>query len=388
MFTGVILPDRPLRRTSNQRYLSGPVAGLALLLLLSGCATTSGDRGKEPQSAPDIYAAGASALESGNYSAAIRQFQRLDILHPGDRHAIQGQIESVFAWYQEGDYASAIAAAGRFIRQHPDHPNLDYMFYLRGLARFDQALLDLDAIAGTTGPRPPTVDLALQNFSELIGRYPQSRYSADARNRATHLRQRVARHELESARQHINRGEYTSGGLRARSVIEFYPDSGLATEAATIVNMANRMLNLEGAIRDDAPAAVAPPATPVPAPADVPAAQPTPAPARDDGVRREDWIERQSGRAWTIQLFGTANEQSLLSFIEQHRLTDVAYFKSTRGDRPWFSLIHGVYDDIDGARAAAERMPRAVLGDSPWIRRMSDIQAIVKLERLEREVGQ
>ncbi len=384
------------------RTIAATAALGLMMLILSACATVPADH-TDTRTAAKLYEDGAVALEAGDYPAAIRHFQRLEVLYPNDPYAAQGQMELVFAYYQDGDPSSAVAAAGRFIRQHPDHPNLDYLYYLRGLARFDQALRDLSALTSTTGPRPPTVDLALQYFSELIGRYPQSRYSQDARNRVAHLRQQLAQYELEAAKQHMNRGEYTSAGLRARSVIEFYPDSGLATEAAKIVNMANRMLNLDGTVRRDSasqplapggtdapPApmvvpALVPPLTPVPPPPPTEPATVRPPETTGDGKpRREDWINRQDGKAWTIQLFGTGNEQALLSFIDRHKLDAAAYFRTTRAQNSWYTLIYGVYSDIDEARSAAERLPRTTLGERPWIRRMSGIQGTIKLEELER----
>lgn len=350
---------------------------LLLLLVLSGCATTPS--GREPDSAEALYAAGSQALETEDYPGAIRYFQELELFFPDDRHSVQGQMEIVYAYYQSGDHDSAIAAAGRFIRKHPDHPQLDYLYYLRGLAGFDQAIPDLGALTSTTSARPPTVGLTLQYFAELIGRYPQSRYNADARNRIAHLRQLLAQHELEAAKQHINLGEYTSAGLRARSVIEHYPDSGLATEAATVANMANRMLNLEGALRDPDPAQLQELPTPEPTTEPAPETIEVPDPAVD--IRREDWLNTQDPDVWTIQLLGTENEQSLRNFIREHNLTEAAYYALTRDEQRWYSLVYGLFDDIDAARAAAERLPRVVLGDNPWIRRLGDVQAVIDLEQ-------
>jgi outer membrane protein assembly factor BamD len=397
MFTPRILPDRSALRIG---------AVPALLILLSACATVPADRGAAQDSPRGLYEAGNQALESGDYPEAIRHFQHLEALFPNDQYTTRGGMELVFSYYQAGDPASAIAAAGRFIRAHPDHPNIDYLYYLRGLARFDQAMFDLSAIEGTTGPRPPTVDLALQYFGELIGRYPRSHYSDDARNRIRHLRQQLATFELEAAKQHLNRGEYTSAGLRARSVIEHYPDTGLATDAATVVNMANRMLNLEGAARESLPQApieagahpagqaddgAAPdtdtsPATAPPPPAEAISDGAAPEP-RNDGPHREDWIAQQNADAWTIQLFSTGNEQALLNFVEHHKLEDAAYYRVTRDDKLWYSLIYGAFTDIDAARAAAERLPRAVLGERPWIRNFSGVQAIITLEDLEQNAS-
>ena len=296
--------------------------------------------------------------------------RRLDVLHPDDPLAATARMEIVFAHHRAGDPAATIAAAERFIRLYPDHPNLDYLYYLRGLARFDEATADLDAAARAQGElqtaRPPSAELALQYLGELIGRFPDSRYSEDARRRVTHLRRQLAQIELNSAQYFLNQGQYANAGMRARALIENYPESGLTMEAAVIVNMAHRMLGLVSA----------PAQEPEPEP-EPPRSEAPPATPAVGGLRDAAWIAQQNPSAYTLQLFSTSSEQALFAFVQRHRIRNVAYFRSGTPERTWYSLVHGVFDSIDDARTAAERLPAALRGERPWVRRMGDLQALL-----------
>lgn len=355
----------------------------ALALLCSACATTPKDSTsrttshgeiKPPADTPAALQQHArEALAAGDAAGALESLRRLDVLFPNDPRTISARMETVFAYHQAGDPNSTIAAAERFIRLYPDHPNLDYLYYLRGLAAFNQAIGDFAALpsGGAVGDAPPAAPppragLALQYFGELLARYPDSRYGDDARKRVEHLRQQLARLELDAAQHALNQGQYANAGLRARTLIDNYPDSGYATEAAVIVNMAHRMLSMEGVAE---------------AVAKTEAAAEAEAPAEEigaTGLLDADWIAKQKPSAYTIQLFSTSNEQALRSFVERHRMNDVAWFRSGEPERPWYSLIHGVFDSIADARVAAEKLPASLRGERPWIRKMAEVQALLR----------
>ena len=75
---------------------------------------------------------------------ATKLFDQLEARFPYGRYAQQAILESAFAnWRAERDTAAAIAAADRFIRTYPNHPNVDYAYYLKGLVHFreDQGLI-------------------------------------------------------------------------------------------------------------------------------------------------------------------------------------------------------------------------------------------------------
>lgn len=374
----LIVPERAAGpcRTAPARAAAALLL-CACMLLLAACATAPRD-GARTESAAALHERSREALSAGEPARAVEALRRLDVLYPDDPLAVTARMEIVFAYHQAGDTAATIAAAERFIRLYPEHPNLDYLYYLRGLARFNEAMADLGPAAPEQGEprtvRPPSAELALQYLGELLGRFPDSRYSEDARKRVTHLRRQLAEIELNAAQQALNQGQYANAGLRARALIDNYPESGLAMEAAVIVNMAHRMLNLEGVAR---------PPLQDPAPAGAPeqeSAVRTPPPAQPAAETPRDaaWIAQQDPSSYTIQLFSTSSEQALLAFAQRHRIRDAAYFRSGSAERTWYSLIHGVFATVEDARAAAERLPAALRGEKPWIRRMGDLQMLLR----------
>jgi outer membrane protein assembly factor BamD len=348
----------------------------ALLSLCAACATApkngapqtpARSESKPPADTPAALQQHArEALAAGDAAGALESLRRLDVLFPNDQRTVSARMETVFAYHQAGDPNSAIAAAERFIRLYPDHPNLDYLYYLRGLAAFNQAVSDFAALppAANGAPPdapPPRAGLALQYFAELLTRYPDSRYGDDARKRIEHLRQQLARVELEAAQHSLNQGQYATAGLRARTLIDNYPDSGYATEAAAIINMAQRMLSLEGIPKATKAQAEAPSA-----------------PIHIDGLLDATWIAQQKPSAYTIQLFSTSSEQALRAFVKRQRMNDVAWFSFGAPNRTWYSLIYGVFDSVTDARVAAEKLPSSLRGEKPWIRKMSDVQALLQ----------
>lgn len=347
----------------QQRY-SPLLTALSLIVAASmaaGCATTGrGTQGAEPSGPAAVYDAGRKALARDDFAEAIRRFRELAVNHPGSEQTPQARIELAYAYYKAGDASSAIAAAERFIRDNPDHPDTDYLYYLRGLARFDQAMATLAGKDAAGDPDSPSAHLALQHFSELIARFPDSKYSEDARNRITHLRNRLAERQLSIAKHYLGRGDYANAGLYARGIIDNIPDSAVARDAVPIANMAYRMLRLEE--------------TPATTGEEQPEEDTLPA----DGVRGADWLLRQDPAAYTIQLLSTSDKSALLSFIRRHRLKrELAYFETSREDTQWYSLVYGVFSSPGNARTAAEKLPPSLRDQRPWIRKVADVQAVI-----------
>ncbi len=419
---GDAYPERP--RPARRLPFPAPAIALLAAFALAAAACSGGAANTRPAGQPAaaaLYEAGHAAMQQEDYAAAAQQFRTLESLYPASPETLQGQVELIYAYYRQDDIAAVLVASERLIRDQPGHPNLDYVYYLRGLAMFNQARAALAQDGVEIRPRPPAADLALEYFSALVARYPESKYVEDARARILMLQNGLATFELDTAKIYLNRGDYVNAGLHARAALENYPESSVKTEAATVANMAYRMLDLHqgppggvaGAPMEDTqpgtgstdagpavPAAASPDgagtvadpvATDAPEPAAV-SATPEPvagaAPAQEvqgevstvpaqAGLHGADWIARQDPGAYTLQLFSVADAEALQRFVRRHALPDLAWFEIRRQGFPWFSLIHGVYPDAAGARAAAAALPAGLNLPQPWIRRMGEIQALL-----------
>ncbi len=200
-----------------------------------------------------LYSTAQRSLRSGNYDRAIDVLERLEARFPFGRYAEQAQLELVYARYQSSDHDTARSAADRFIRLHPQHSNIDYAFYLKGLAAYNKNRSLLDRVFSSdisqrdmTAARQAYADLA-----QLLQNYPHSQYAPDARQRMVYLRNLLAASELHIADYYMRRGAYVAAANRARYVLENYPtaDEPLA-EALILLVEANYKLGLTDAAND------------------------------------------------------------------------------------------------------------------------------------------
>lgn len=203
-------------------------------------------------SAAKLYSEAKSNLSDHNYTQAIKYYQKLEARYPYGRFAQQAQIEVAYAHYKDGDAASAIAAADRFIKLHPNHPNVDYVYYLKGLANFNEDLGILGFIGNQdmTERDPKAAADSFDAFKELVNRYPDSKYTPDALARMNYLVDALAEHEVHVARYYIKRGAYVAAVNRAQYALKNYPQAPANEEGLQILVQAYSALGLTE-LRDD-----------------------------------------------------------------------------------------------------------------------------------------
>ncbi len=217
------------------------------LLTLGGCSSTPDSEDPSGWSAERYYEEARKALEIGDYQSAINHLENLEIQHPFSKFTAQGQLDIAYAYYKYNEPESALAAADRFIKLYPRHPRVDYALYLKGLANFERGVSALDLLLELeTERRDPTFALAsFRTFEELITRFPDSPYAADAKQRMIHLRNRLARHELLVADYYLRKRAHLAAANRAKYILEHYPRSQSVPEALKILVEAYRALGLD-----------------------------------------------------------------------------------------------------------------------------------------------
>jgi outer membrane protein assembly factor BamD len=176
-------------------------------------------------SAERLYSSAHDELMSGNYTRAIRLFETLEARYPYGRHAQQAVLEGAYAAYRSQETAQAVAAADRFIRQYPNHPSVDYAYYLKGLVHFreDQGLLGYLYEADLSERDPKAMKESFVAFKELVAKFPESRYAEDAQTRMRYLSNALGMYEVHVARYYYNRGAYLAAANRAQASLLAYP---------------------------------------------------------------------------------------------------------------------------------------------------------------------
>ena len=193
-----------------------------------------------------LYRSAQSSLRSGNYRDAIIKLQKLEARFPFGRYAEQAQLELIYANFMSYQPEATRSAADRFIRLHPQHPNIDYAYYIKGLAEFnkDRGLLDRFASSDISKRDPTSARQSFADFSEFLERHPDSEYAADARQRMIYLVDLLARYEINVAKFYMRRGAFVAAANRARNVVEHYTQSRSVDEALAIRVEANWRLGL------------------------------------------------------------------------------------------------------------------------------------------------
>lgn len=213
---------------------------LAFLLcatLLSGCGIKFGEQDEtEGWTAQRLYDEAKDEMSQGGYEKAISYFEKLEARYPYGRYAQQSQLEIAYAYYRNGDPASAVSACDRFIKLHPNNPAVDYAYYLKGVINFYE---DQSALAKWSGQDPAERDpRAAQDsfaaFKELVKRFPKSKYVPDATARMNYLVNGLASHEVYVARYYFARGAYVAAANRALYAVKTYPETPAVEEALYI----------------------------------------------------------------------------------------------------------------------------------------------------------
>src|SRR5439155_18770072 len=147
--------------------------------------------------AEKFYKEAHEALTDGNYTKAIKLFEQLEGRYPYGRYAQQAILEGAYANYKSQEPAAAIAGCDRFIKLYPNHPNVEYAYYLKGLVNFNEDLGLLGSISGQdlSERDPKAARESFEAFKEVVTRFPESRYTPDSLARMRYLVNAMARNE-------------------------------------------------------------------------------------------------------------------------------------------------------------------------------------------------
>ena len=223
------------------------IALLPLIIMLAAC----GENGiiSDPYanwSAKDFYDEARLSLTAGEFQSAITNLESLEARFPFSPYAKQAQLDVAYAYYKFEEPDSTIAAADRFLRLNPRDPNVDYAMYLKGLANFTRGAGFMDSWFPRDFAQHDTKTLndAIHDFSTLIRRYPDSKYSADAYKRLVYLKNKLAEHEMNVAEYYLKREAWLAAAKRAQFTIEHYQESPASRRAVEVLVIAYEKLDL------------------------------------------------------------------------------------------------------------------------------------------------
>jgi outer membrane protein assembly factor BamD len=226
---------------------------LMLSLSLWGCSSNdelpelSADTGEQ-----QMYEQAQRYLRNESYSEAVRALQLLESRYPFGKYAEQAQLELIYAHYNAYEHEAAVEAADRFIRLHPQHPNVDYAYYMKGLSAYT-GNEDIFARFVTTDQSQRDTSHAKEAFAEfaqLLARFPASPYAADAKARMVSLRNLLARHEISVANYYFRRGAYLAAANRGSYVVENFQRTPAVADGLAVMAQGYILLGYDDLARE------------------------------------------------------------------------------------------------------------------------------------------
>lgn len=232
--------SKKLHLAQLSRFSAATVVASAVAIL-AGCASQPSLHEKTASWSPNkIYSQARGDMEGGSYDAAIPMYTVLEGRAAGTPLAQQAQLEKAYAYYLNEDLPQARDTLDRFIRLHPSSAGIDYALYLRGLVNFGtqggwlsfltkQELAERDMAAAKE---------SFRSFKELVTRFPDSKYTPDARKRMVYVLNSLSASEVAIADYYFRRGAYVAAINRAQTAIRDY-DSTPALEPALAIIVAS-----------------------------------------------------------------------------------------------------------------------------------------------------
>lgn len=241
------------RLSARQPAVTGTQAAMQVkhLLLIAIFALTAACSSNETISEnlgeAELYRQAQADLDNKSFTSAINKLKALESRYPFGRFAEQAQLELIYAYYRNTEPEAARSSAERFIRLHPQHPSVDYAYYLKGLASFDQdrGLLARFLPLDMTKRDPGAARDSFNEFAQLTTRFPNSRYSPDAKARMVYLRNLLAANEIHVADYYLRRQAYVAAANRGRYVVENFQGTPAVGDGLAVMTEAYQRLGLE-----------------------------------------------------------------------------------------------------------------------------------------------
>ena len=199
------------------------------------------DENLAQQQLQELYSKGKDALDKGSYGFAIDYYRALEANYPYGELTEQAKLDMIFAFDKTNQIEEAVKAADNFIKLYPTHKNVDYAYYMKGVASFEKKTGKLDKMikggAKTIRDPKPYRD-SLNAFNELLKRYPYSIYAKDAEQRIVFIRNALAQRELTVAQFYFDNETYVAAVNRCKTIIYKYETSPAVEGALALMEKA------------------------------------------------------------------------------------------------------------------------------------------------------
>lgn len=159
-----------------------------------------------------LYNTGYDRLQSRRWADAVDYFQEVERQHPYSEWSRRAILMQIYAYYRNGSYADAIAAADRFTQLFPGSPSAAYAYYMRATCNFEQ-IVDV-------GRDQAYAEAALAGLRDVARRYPGSSYATDAAIKIDMVNDQLAGKEMTIGRYYQRGNQPLAAIGRYKTVID------------------------------------------------------------------------------------------------------------------------------------------------------------------------
>ncbi|MCX7114877.1 MAG: outer membrane protein assembly factor BamD [Gammaproteobacteria bacterium] len=204
--------------------------------------------------AKQLYAEADKAITAKQYSSAAKRLEALESMYPFSPYSERAQRLLIYAYYQNGEYPAASAEADHYIHLYPRSEHVDYAYYMKALANFQQPRSALGHLLSVDESwRDPGTQLqAYTDFLVFIEKFPKSVYYQNALHRLIYLRNEFAQHELNNGKYYFDRDMYVAAAARANYVVQTYPQAPAVHDALVVMYRSYKQLGLKKAMEEAA----------------------------------------------------------------------------------------------------------------------------------------
>lgn len=204
----------------------------ALGIFISGCSTTE----KNANTPEGAFAIAEEYDQGERYEEAIRRYTEVKNKYPYSNFATKAELAIADVYYKQESYGEAQVAYQMFKELHPTAPQADYVQFRIGMSYFNQLPSTID--------RDLTVaNDAIANLSELIKKFPNSQYVAEATEKRSAAIKMLAEKEEYIADFYFKRKIFGSALARYESLYNNFRGVGPDAKALSRAMICAQKLN-------------------------------------------------------------------------------------------------------------------------------------------------
>lgn len=233
----------------KRKNLFTAVISILLALSLTACSSVEDEQREiiQNQGASALYKQAKRSMDVGNFSAAAQILSSIDSKFPFGPLSHQVQLDLIYSYYKTADVDQTLATIDRFIRLNPNHADVEYAIYMRGVTNMEQDTNLFQSIFNVdrSDRDPAKSKEAFEDFRRLIEKHPDSKYATDAKQRMLYIKNRLAKYEIEVARFYMRREAWVAAANRGRYVLEYFSDTEQVQPALEIMVSSYNELGLD-----------------------------------------------------------------------------------------------------------------------------------------------